>query len=114
LKNSSLNCIPLVALVMLSSISSQFEPTAPHKTYVALTIFLIVYALFSQYIRNHLHLSEPPLAVLYGFVLGPHGLRILTPRDVRVFSDYLRLLLFIIIIRIPLVEGYHMVYWGVY
>jgi hypothetical protein len=45
---------------------SQLEPTGPHLTYLVLTSFLIVYALFSLMIRNRLHLSEPPLATLFG------------------------------------------------
>jgi len=47
---------------------SQLEPTGPHVTYVTLTFFLILYALFSLMIRNRLHLSEPPLATLFGIV----------------------------------------------
>lgn len=60
---------------------SQLEPTPPHITYLAIPGFLIVYALFSQFIKNNLHLSEPPFAVLYGILLGPHGLGIITPQQ---------------------------------
>jgi NhaP-type Na+/H+ or K+/H+ antiporter len=59
---------------------SQLEATAPHITYLTLSGFLIVYALFSQFIKNNLHLSEPPLAVLFGILLGPYALNIITPR----------------------------------
>lgn len=59
----------------------QLEPTPPHVTYLVLPLFLIIYALFSNFIRNHLHLSEPPLAVLFGIILGPYVLRVLTPRE---------------------------------
>jgi NhaP-type Na+/H+ or K+/H+ antiporter len=58
---------------------SQLEPTPPHITYVTLTFFLILYALFSILIRNRLHLSEPPLATVFGIITGPHGIGILTP-----------------------------------
>jgi hypothetical protein len=51
---------------------SQLEPTGPHVTYVTLTFFLILYALFSLMIRNRLHLSEPPLATLFGIVSREH------------------------------------------
>ncbi|KAE9368555.1 Na(+)/H(+) antiporter-like protein [Stipitochalara longipes BDJ] len=60
---------------------SQLEPTAPHVAYLTLSTFLIIYALFSLFIRNVLHLSEPPLAVLYGIILGPNVLNIITPRS---------------------------------
>lgn len=59
---------------------SQLEPTAPHLTYIIVSSFLIVYALFSLFIRNRLHLSEPPLATLIGIAFGPHGAGVLQPR----------------------------------
>lgn len=58
---------------------SQLEPTPPHLTYLTLSVFLIAYSLFSLLIRNRLHLSEPPLAVLFGILLGPSLLNILSP-----------------------------------
>jgi len=57
----------------------QFEPTPPHLTYLTLTSFLIIYALFSLMIRNRFHLSEPPLATVFGIITGPHALNILNP-----------------------------------
>lgn len=58
---------------------SQLEPTPPHVTYLTLTSFLILYALFSLMIRNRLHLSEPPLATIFGIITGPRALNVLTP-----------------------------------
>lgn len=55
------------------------EPSSPHLTYLILAAFLILYALFSQFIRNRLHLSEPPLATLLGIIFGPRGLTGLDP-----------------------------------
>jgi NhaP-type Na+/H+ or K+/H+ antiporter len=57
----------------------QLEPTPPHLTYLVLTSFLILYALFSLMIRNRLHLSEPPLATVFGIITGPRGLNLLDP-----------------------------------
>lgn len=57
----------------------QIEPNTPHLTYLILSIFLIAYALFSELIRNRLHLSEPPLATLVGILFGPRGIGILDP-----------------------------------
>jgi NhaP-type Na+/H+ or K+/H+ antiporter len=59
----------------------QLEPTAPHVTYAAITFFLLAYALFSLFIRNRLHLSEPPLATLFGIIVGPKGFAFLRPYD---------------------------------
>jgi len=59
----------------------QFEPTPAHLTFIILSAFLILYALFSSFIRNRLHLSEPPLATLVGIIFGPRGLKIFTPLD---------------------------------
>ena len=58
----------------------QIEATAPHLTYLILSAFLILYALFSSFIRNRLHLSEPPLATLLGIVIGPSGIGIIDPK----------------------------------
>lgn len=58
---------------------SQLEPTPPHITYLTLSIFLIAYSLFSLLIRDRLHLSAPPLAVLFGVLLGPAILNVLSP-----------------------------------
>ncbi|KZM28478.1 uncharacterized protein EKO05_0005949 [Ascochyta rabiei] len=58
---------------------SQLEPTGPHLSYLILTSFLLTYALFSLLIRNRLHLSEPPLATLFGIIVGPRGLAWLKP-----------------------------------
>ncbi|KAJ9498027.1 hypothetical protein H2202_006630 [Exophiala xenobiotica] len=59
----------------------QIEPSTPHLTYLLLSFFLILYALFSELIRNRAHLSEPPLATLTGIVFGPRGATILDPID---------------------------------
>lgn len=55
------------------------ELTAAHLTYLIVAGFLIVYALFSVFIRNTLHLSEPPLALLTGILFGPKGFNIIDP-----------------------------------
>ena len=57
----------------------QLEPTSTHLTILVLSSFLIIYALFSLFIRNRLHLSEPPLAALVGIIFGPAGANILRP-----------------------------------
>ncbi|CAI9629068.1 unnamed protein product [Alternaria burnsii] len=69
---------------------SQFEPTGPHVTYVTLTFFLILYALFSLMIRNRLHLSEPPLATAFGIIVGPRALNLLTPYDWGFSDDWIQ------------------------
>ncbi|KAJ9636624.1 hypothetical protein H2204_005224 [Knufia peltigerae] len=57
----------------------EIEPSTSHLTYLLLSFFLILYALFSELIRNRLHLSEPPLATLTGIIFGPRGATILSP-----------------------------------
>ena len=57
----------------------QIEPTGPHLTYLILGAFLLTYATFSLYIRNHLYLSEPPLATVFGIIFGPKCLGALSP-----------------------------------
>ncbi|KAL9058706.1 MAG: hypothetical protein Q9162_001574 [Coniocarpon cinnabarinum] len=58
----------------------ELAPTPPHLTYFTLSVFLIIYSLFSHFIRNRLHLSEPPLALLVGVIIGPVGLNAVDPR----------------------------------
>ena len=53
----------------------------PQIAYLTISSFLILYALFSLFIRNHLHLSEPPLAVPFGILLGPCLLDWIKPRN---------------------------------
>lgn len=58
---------------------SQIEATPPHLTYLILSGFLIAYTLFATFIKNRLHLSEPPIALLCGIIVGPRGLGWLNP-----------------------------------
>ncbi len=58
----------------------KIEPTSSHLTYLILSLFLILYALFSELIRNRCHLSEPPLATLVGILFGPRGITSLNPQ----------------------------------
>ncbi|KAL8649771.1 MAG: hypothetical protein Q9226_005433 [Calogaya cf. arnoldii] len=64
---------------MGSWLSKQLEPTSAHFTYLVLSGFLLAYALFSDFIRNRLHLSEPPLATLVGILFGPDVLGVIDP-----------------------------------
>ncbi|EXJ81938.1 hypothetical protein A1O1_08005 [Capronia coronata CBS 617.96] len=59
----------------------QIEPSTPHLEFLLLSFFLILYALFSDLIRNRLHLSEPPLATFTGIAFGPYGATVLDPVD---------------------------------
>lgn len=62
-------------------IDKHLEPTSDHLLYLILSSFLILYALFSQFIRNRLHLSEPPLATLVGIAFGPKGADVFNPHS---------------------------------
>ncbi|KAL9620645.1 MAG: hypothetical protein Q9204_008191 [Flavoplaca sp. TL-2023a] len=64
---------------MGSWLSKQLEPTSAHFTYLILSIFLLTYAFFSDFIRNRLHLSEPPLATAVGILFGPRVLGVIDP-----------------------------------
>lgn len=59
----------------------EVEPSSSHLTYLILSSLLIGYALFSELIRNRLHLSEPPIATLVGILFGPRGIAILDPES---------------------------------
>lgn len=76
---------------------SQLEPSPPHVSYIILTFFAILYALFSVLIRNRLHLSEPPLATTFGIIVGPRALNVFTPYEWgfsdRVVHEFTRVIL---------------------
>jgi len=57
----------------------QIEPTPPHLTYLLLAGFLLSYVLFADFLRNRVHLSEPPIALIVGIILGPRVLGWLSP-----------------------------------
>jgi len=61
-------------------INKHLEPTPTHFVYLILSAFLLIYALFSAFIRNRLHLSEPPLATLIGIAFGPRGANLFSPQ----------------------------------
>lgn len=67
------------SFAMAKWIDKQLEPTSTHLTYLILSTFLILYALFSQVIRNRLHLSEPPIATLIGITFGPKVFGVIDP-----------------------------------
>ena len=58
---------------------TQIEPTPPHVSYLLLSTVLISYVLFTKFLRNRLHLSEPPIALIVGILLGPQVLGWITP-----------------------------------
>lgn len=62
-------------------IDKQLEPTSAHLLYLVLSSFLILYTLFSHFIRNRLHVSEPPLATLVGIAFGPYGANVFRFED---------------------------------
>ena len=57
----------------------EIDAQTSHLTYLLLSFFLILFALFSELIRNRAHLSEPPLATVAGIAFGPHGITVLNP-----------------------------------
>lgn len=59
----------------------QIEATPSHVTYLVLSSFLLSYTLFATFVRNRLHLSEPPIALLVGILLGPKVLGWLDPNS---------------------------------
>lgn len=78
--SSSLKHLSSSLSTAMSWLSEKLEPTAAHYSYLIVSAFLILYALFSQFIRNRLHLSEPPLATLVGVAFGPFGVGVLDPQ----------------------------------
>ena len=95
----------------------QIEATPLHLTFIVLSGFLLLYALFSVFIRNRLHLSEPPLALLTGIAFGPKGFNTFAPelRDVHdnVLQEFTRIIagVQVFVIGLELPKGYLRKHW---
>ena len=92
----------------------ELAPTAPHITYLILSLFLIVYALFSLFIRNRLHFSEPPLALLTGIIFGLAGLETINPLSDDVFiQEFTRIIvgLQVFVVGLELPKNYLNRHW---
>lgn len=60
---------------------------------ISLVLFgalVILFGLFSNYLKERLHLSESLIATLMGILLGPHGFGILNPslKDTQAFATW--------------------------
>ncbi|KAH9936219.1 Sodium/hydrogen exchanger family-domain-containing protein [Fomitopsis serialis] len=58
-----------------------FEVSIPHIIYAALGAFVVIFGMFSLFIREKLYIGEACWAFLFGVVIGPYGANIFNPRD---------------------------------
>ncbi|PCH40212.1 hypothetical protein WOLCODRAFT_116887 [Wolfiporia cocos MD-104 SS10] len=58
-----------------------FSVTAPHVIYAALGGFVVLFGMFSLFIRERLYIGEACWAFLFGVIIGPYGANIFNPRD---------------------------------
>ncbi|KAG8525343.1 uncharacterized protein KY384_008987 [Bacidia gigantensis] len=79
LESDSLYKIVHITMGAAEWFKNQVEPTPAHFIYLVTSAFLATYALFSSFIRNRLHLSEPPLALLFGIIFGPGLIGLIDP-----------------------------------
>ncbi|KAF8582833.1 hypothetical protein K439DRAFT_1350331 [Ramaria rubella] len=59
----------------------QFDVTAPHVAYTILGGFVVVFGMFSLFIREKLYIGEACWAFLFGVIFGPYGANIFNPRQ---------------------------------
>ncbi|KAL1950565.1 hypothetical protein VTO73DRAFT_5689 [Trametes versicolor] len=57
-----------------------FEVSIPHIAYAALGGFVVLFGMFSLFIREKLYIGEAIWAFLFGVVIGPYGANIFDPR----------------------------------
>ncbi|EJF63329.1 hypothetical protein DICSQDRAFT_145567 [Dichomitus squalens LYAD-421 SS1] len=57
-----------------------FEVSIPHIAYAALGGFVVLFGMFSLFIRERLYIGEAIWAFLFGVVIGPYGANIFDPR----------------------------------
>ncbi|PWN37298.1 Sodium/hydrogen exchanger, partial [Meira miltonrushii] len=58
---------------------SPFEVTAVHLVYVGLGFFIVLFGMFSLFIKERLYLGEAPLAAVFGIIVGPAALNLFNP-----------------------------------
>ncbi|KAK7677743.1 hypothetical protein QCA50_019295 [Cerrena zonata] len=58
-----------------------FEVSIPHIIYAALGGFVVIFGMFSLFIRERLYIGEACWAFLFGVVIGPYGANIFDPRS---------------------------------
>ncbi|RPD62512.1 hypothetical protein L226DRAFT_504125 [Lentinus tigrinus ALCF2SS1-7] len=57
-----------------------FEVSIPHIVYAALGGFVVLFGMFSLFIREKLYIGEAIWAFVFGVVIGPYGANIFDPR----------------------------------
>lgn len=58
-----------------------FDVTTPHIVYACLGGFVVLFGMFSLFIRERLYIGEAIWAFLFGVVIGPYGAGIFDPRS---------------------------------
>lgn len=56
-----------------------FEVDAVHLAYTILGAFVVIFGLFSGFIKEKLYLGEAPIATVTGIILGPYVLGLFDP-----------------------------------
>ncbi|THV04332.1 hypothetical protein K435DRAFT_816998 [Dendrothele bispora CBS 962.96] len=57
-----------------------FEVSTPHLTYLCLGGFVVLFGMFSLFLREKLYIGEACWAFLFGVIIGPYGINIFNPR----------------------------------
>ncbi|KAF9465385.1 Sodium/hydrogen exchanger family-domain-containing protein [Collybia nuda] len=57
-----------------------FEVSIPHITYACLGGFIVLFGMFSLFLREKLYIGEACWAFLFGVIIGPYGAGIFNPR----------------------------------
>ncbi|KAF8625984.1 hypothetical protein AX17_006708 [Amanita inopinata Kibby_2008] len=58
-----------------------FEVTIPHIAYICLGGFVVLFGMFSLFLRERLYIGEACWAFLFGVIIGPYGAGIFDPRS---------------------------------
>ncbi|ESK83719.1 na+ h+ exchanger 1 [Moniliophthora roreri MCA 2997] len=59
---------------------SPFEVTVPHIIYACLGGFIVLFGMFSLFLREKLYIGEACWAFVFGVIIGPYGANIFDPR----------------------------------
>ncbi|PFH48596.1 hypothetical protein AMATHDRAFT_5627 [Amanita thiersii Skay4041] len=58
-----------------------FEVTIPHIAYLSLGGFVVLFGMFSLFLREKLYIGEACWAFIFGVIIGPYGAGIFNPRS---------------------------------
>ncbi|KAF8996491.1 Sodium/hydrogen exchanger family-domain-containing protein [Cyathus striatus] len=88
-----------------------FDVTIPHIIYACLGAFVVLFGMFSLFLRSRLYIGEACWAFLFGVIIGPNCANIFNPRAWGDESDEVTNTITLEVTRVVLAIGYMKKHW---